>query len=224
MTLSSYEWPGDDEPKPAPGPLLRVQALVNTVELPDGADRLRSLADARPWLVAEGLLAPSDDVTDEDLGLVRAVREALREMLVHNAGGPAPSVDALRTLRTLGADGPVRVDVDDHGAVLVQPVGSSLTAGLVGLLLTVGDAQRDGSWARLKACANDECHWAFYDRSRNHGGSWCEMSTCGNKLKNRDFRARRRADGTSAGRRADGAGRATSTGATPGRRPARPAR
>ena len=56
------------------------------------------------------------------------------------------------------------------------------------------DAQRDGSWARLKACANDECQWAFYDRSRNHGGTWCEMSACGNKLKNREFRARRRGE------------------------------
>jgi predicted RNA-binding Zn ribbon-like protein len=44
------------------------------------------------------------------------------------------------------------------------------------------------------ACANDDCQWAFYDRSRNHGGTWCDMATCGNKLKNRDFRARRRND------------------------------
>ena len=63
---------------------------------------------------------------------------------------------------------------------------------LIELLLIMRDAQRDGSWARLKACANDECQWAFYDRSRNHGGTWCEMSACGNKLKNREFRARRR--------------------------------
>ena len=33
--------------------------------------------------------------------------------------------------------------------------------------------------------------WAFYDRSRNHGGTWCDMASCGNKLKNREFRARR---------------------------------
>ena len=61
---------------------------------------------------------------------------------------------------------------------------------LVYLLLIVRDAQRDGTWALLKACANDECQWAFYDKSRNHGGTWCEMSSCGNKLKNRAFRAR----------------------------------
>jgi predicted RNA-binding Zn ribbon-like protein len=63
---------------------------------------------------------------------------------------------------------------------------------LIELLLIIRDAQRDGSWSRLKACGNDECQWAFYDRSRNHGGTWCDMASCGNMLKNREFRARKR--------------------------------
>ena len=63
---------------------------------------------------------------------------------------------------------------------------------LFGLLLIIRAAQQDGTWKRLKACANPECAWAFYDRSRNQQGSWCEMAVCGNRLKNRQFRARRR--------------------------------
>jgi predicted RNA-binding Zn ribbon-like protein len=78
--------------------------------------------------------------------------------------------------------------------VRLTPVGDSVRARLLRLLLIVSDAQRDGTWAHLKACANDDCRWAFYDRSRNHGGTWCDMATCGNKLKNREFRARRRTD------------------------------
>jgi predicted RNA-binding Zn ribbon-like protein len=82
--------------------------------------------------------------------------------------------------------------IADDGTVRLVPVGDSLQARLLALLLIVADAQHDGTWAHLKACANDGCLWAFYDRSRNHGGTWCDMATCGNKLKNRDFRARRR--------------------------------
>jgi predicted RNA-binding Zn ribbon-like protein len=44
----------------------------------------------------------------------------------------------------------------------------------------------------LKVCANSECQWAFYDRSRNQQGNWCDMAVCGNRLKNRQLRARRR--------------------------------
>jgi predicted RNA-binding Zn ribbon-like protein len=85
--------------------------------------------------------------------------------------------------------------------VQLATAGGSVPERLGELLLIIRDAQRDGSWARLKACGNDECRWVFYDRSRNHGGTWCEMAACGNKLKNRDFRARRRADDTRARRR-----------------------
>ena len=186
-------WPGDDEPKPAPEPLILVQALVNTVELPDGADRLADPSDARPWLVDNNLLAPRAQLTDADLELVRAVREALRAMLVHNAGGPPPNKAALAVLRAVADSGTARADLDDDGEVRIAAHGDSVRDRLVELLLIIRDAQRDGSWARLKACANDECHWAFYDRSRNHGGTWCEMAACGNKLKNREFRARRKA-------------------------------
>jgi predicted RNA-binding Zn ribbon-like protein len=192
MTSRPTQWPGDDEPRPAPEPLVRVQALVNTVERPDGSDRLADPADARPWLVDNNLLAPTTDLTADDLELVRAVREALRTMLVHNAGGPPPNKSALGVLRTVAAEGTARVAIGDAGRVRLSASGDSVRERLADLLLIIRDAQRDGSWARLKACGNDECQWAFYDRSRNRGGTWCEMAACGNKLKNREFRARRR--------------------------------
>jgi predicted RNA-binding Zn ribbon-like protein len=192
MNPVSAHWPGDDEPKPAPAPLVLVQSLVNTVELPDGADRLAAPTDARPWLIDVGLLAPEAELTEGDLDLVRNVREALRVMLVHNAGGPPPNKSVLSVLRGVAKAGTARADLGEDGAVRLGAHGNSVRDRLVELLLIIRDAQRDGTWTRLKACANDECQWAFYDRSRNHGGTWCEMAACGNKLKNRAFRARSR--------------------------------
>ena len=192
MTPRPVHWLGDDESKPAPEPLARIQALVNTVELPEGPDRLADQVDARPWLVANDLLAQTADMSVADLDLVRGVREALRTLLVYNSGGPPPSDESLSPLKTVAAEGTARVDCGTAGEVRLSATGDSVRQRLVELLLVMRDAQRDGSWARLKACANDECQWAFYDRSRNHGGTWCEMSACGNKLKNREFRARRR--------------------------------
>ncbi len=192
MSSHTSHWLGDAESKPAPDPLNRVQALVNTVELPDGPDRLADATDARPWLVASGLLGSDSKLRPGDLALLRGMREGLRAMLVHNAGGPPPSADAFAPLREVTAHSTARADVDERGEIMLSASGDSARGRLIELLLIVRDAQRDGTWARLKACGNDECQWAFYDRSRNHGGTWCEMSSCGNKLKNREFRARRR--------------------------------
>ena len=192
MSTLHGHWLGDVESKPAPPPLNRVQGLVNTLELPTGPDRLADPADAVPWLVDNGLAAPGADVGPDDLALVRGVREALRAMLVHNAGGPPPSAEAIAPLRQVAARETARADLGEHGEIGLSATGDSVPARLVELLLIVRDAQRDGTWARLKACGNDECRWAFYDQSRNHGGTWCDMASCGNKLKNRQFRARKR--------------------------------
>jgi predicted RNA-binding Zn ribbon-like protein len=192
MTQAPAQWLGDTEGKPAPLPLSRVQALVNTLDLESGADRLALAADAEPWLQTQELLPAGWILTADDLRTIRELREALRAMLVHNAGGPAPTNDQLTPLSRITDAAAARVQLGDDGVLQVAADGDSLDGRLLALLLVISDAQRDGTWAHLKACGNDDCRWAFYDRSRNHGGTWCDMATCGNKLKNREFRARRR--------------------------------
>jgi predicted RNA-binding Zn ribbon-like protein len=182
----------DAETKPAPGSLRRVQGLINTLDRESGHDVLATVRDAGPWLAAHGLLAPDVPPSDDDLALLVAAREGLRALVIQNTNGAQPDPETTAPLRQIAEDERVRTVVAHDGVVRLVPVGDSVRARLLALLLVVADAQRDGTWAHLKACANDGCRWAFYDRSRNHGGTWCDMATCGNKLKNRDFRARRR--------------------------------
>ncbi|WP_193048109.1 CGNR zinc finger domain-containing protein [Mycolicibacterium baixiangningiae] len=193
MSREPGQWTADNDTRPAPAPLDRVQSLVNTIDIEIGQDRLTRPEDARPWLIGRGLLGADAPLTDADLGHLRAVREALRALLVQNAGGPPPARGDVEVLSGVAAAGCTRAVIDDNGDVELRAVGESLVERLGELLVVIRDAQRDGSWARLKACANDDCRWAFYDQSRNRGGSWCDMAVCGNRLKNRDFRARHRA-------------------------------
>jgi predicted RNA-binding Zn ribbon-like protein len=181
-----------DETKPAPGELRRVQALINTLDRETNDDRLADPEGARPLLVELGLLNPDAPLDGRDLDAVTGVREALHALVLHNSGGADIDTRVLRPIRDLEEHALLRVGVDASGAVAVAPADDSVRARLAGLLTVVSEAQRAGTWTLLKACANDECLWAFYDRSRNHGGAWCDMSGCGNKLKNRQFRARRR--------------------------------
>ena len=191
MTMPSWVPPGL---KQAPMPLLRVQAFVNTRDLDAGTDLLAGAGAAASWLRAAGLLGPGTEVSQADLQVAREVRESIRALLIRNAGGEPGDQDDLSPLRDLAGRGELRLAVAASGAVGLAP-GSpgALGAGLLGLLLTIRDAQRDGTWARLRACGNPDCLWAFYDRSHSRQGSWCEMSSCGNLMKNRSLRARRRA-------------------------------
>jgi predicted RNA-binding Zn ribbon-like protein len=42
---------------------------------------------------------------------------------------------------------------------------------------------------RLRACENRECRWLFLDTSKNHTRRWCDMKSCGNRMKARRFKA-----------------------------------
>jgi predicted RNA-binding Zn ribbon-like protein len=187
-------WVSADEDKPAPMPLLRVQAFVNTLDVDQGTDLLRDHDAAIAWLADVGLVAPGTDVSDERLELALEVREAIRSLLRRNGGSGELDGEQLHTLRRLAEGYRPSVDVEPDGTVSLAAAGdgADLCDGLLGLLLTIRDAQADGTWSRLKLCANPECDWAFYDRSRNRQGSWCTMASCGNRIKNRHFRARRR--------------------------------
>jgi predicted RNA-binding Zn ribbon-like protein len=190
MTLPA--WVPAPEQKPAPAPLRLVQAFVNTRDLDLGTDLLVDPGQANQWLHGSGLLAPRHGAGPEDLGTARVARESIRALLARNGGGPPPAAADLRPLEAVTGQSGLRLAVGPEGRVQLdpQPPGS-LAAGLASLLLIIRDAQQDGTWARLKACRNDDCRWAFYDRSHTRQGAWCDMAVCGNLIKNRNLRARR---------------------------------
>jgi predicted RNA-binding Zn ribbon-like protein len=181
------------ETKPAPLPLLLVQAFVNTYEADTGIDLLREPASARDWFTSAELLAPADAVGPDELALARRVRENIRALLVANAGGVPAERAELRPLADLAQRLQPRLSLDATGGVRLEGAsGGGLDGGWLRLLLTIRDAQLDQTWRRLKACGNDDCGWAFYDRSHSRRGRWCDMSTCGNRMKNRTLRTRQR--------------------------------
>lgn len=46
--------------------------------------------------------------------------------------------------------------------------------------------------SRVKRCANPACGLYFYDLARNRRRRWCNMKTCGNRMKSAAFRRRQR--------------------------------
>jgi predicted RNA-binding Zn ribbon-like protein len=190
MTLPS--WASHLESKLAPPPLLLVQAFVDTLDLDLHTDVLAHADEARAWLADAGLRDPDRPGFDADLRLAREVRESLRAMIGRNTGGPPLTEAERRPLERVTGQAAVRLGVAADGRVGLGTAGQGrLADGLAGLLIAVRDAQADGSWDRLRLCGNPDCRWAFYDGSRGRQGAWCEMASCGNRIKNRSLRARR---------------------------------
>ena len=186
----------DDAPE-APGRLALVEEFVNTVELPDGEDRLGTVPSARAWLAAHDVAAPA--LQEASRRQLVDLREALRHVLEGTERGDVPADAAELVMQRLNAARLAVVispsGVHTHPAEGAQGL-DALYAELAAAMIT---ATIDGTWQRLKVCHNDECRWAFYDRSKNVRRAWCSMRSCGCQAKSRAYRARKRESSSGAG-------------------------
>jgi predicted RNA-binding Zn ribbon-like protein len=176
---------------PAPDELELVRAFVNTWDAEDDTEALSAPADLAAWLIEHDLLDAGARATAADHRNAVALREALRALLLANAGlDPEPAAASVLDEAARRAQLGVGFDLD--GRVRTAPRARGVDGALGRLLAIVAAAQEEGTWPRLKACMADDCQWAYYDRSRNRSAVWCDMQVCGNRQKVRSFRERHR--------------------------------
>jgi predicted RNA-binding Zn ribbon-like protein len=176
--------------QPAPGQLGVVEAFVNSVDLDDATEELGSPEALVAWLAERGLVEDGARATKADLARAVALREALRELLLAHHGDYEPDPDAAPTIDATAARAKLRLAFDAGGVARPAPDAPGVDGALGRLLAIVAGAQADGTWTRMKACPADTCRWAFYDRSKNRSGVWCNMAVCGNRAKVRSYRER----------------------------------
>jgi hypothetical protein len=182
-----------DRTAPAPDELELVQRFMNLHEHEPGAagDLPPSRALIEEFLRRRGLLDDGTPFTEADrdaaLELHRALHAKVRTPGASLADEDVAAIDRIAR----------RAGLRPHfgrGGPDVVPTERGV-AGALGRLVAVAFlADLRGSWEGLKACAGDDCNAVFFDRSKNHSGRWCSMSTCGNRAKVRAWRERRRAD------------------------------
>jgi predicted RNA-binding Zn ribbon-like protein len=165
--------------------------FVNTLDIEAGTDTLSTEQDLLAWLAETQLLATTSAPPSEAdrLDAVR-LREALRALMLANNGAGTPDEHAGRELERAARRGELGVHFAPDGSVSLAPDATGFRGALARLLVPVANGLADGSWSRAKACRAPDCSWAFYDRSRNRSGVWCEMAVCGNRTKVRAYRDR----------------------------------
>jgi len=165
----------DAEGQLAPGELESVRTLLNTWLIPN---------DSRQPTDMFGEHAASQGWSRARAAVVRRLRDDLR--------GAVETGDSGRLNAWIGELGlrPV-IDGDQLGYRHDgSPAGEILAAAVAAIAA--------GTWRRLKACP--DCHWVFYDNTRNGSKRWCLMyaggpegRACGTIAKVRRYRDRQAA-------------------------------
>jgi predicted RNA-binding Zn ribbon-like protein len=166
-----------------------IVAFVNTHDLEEESDSIATPAQLVAWIAEQTgeYLAEPDPA---EMGRVRTLRESLRALLLTNNGGEAGE-RALAPLREAAERSRYRPALRADGRLTLEPARADLSGFESRLLLAVERLQAQGAWARLKACTDDGCRWAFYDTTRNRSRTWCSMEECGNREKTRRYRSRK---------------------------------
>lgn len=171
-----------------PGPVVIVRDFVNTHDHELGTDDLETTRGLSDWLAKADLVADGEQATEAELVLARRLRDGLRRGLELNHDHDA---EPLPDLEEVLSELPVKL-VWDGTSPVVSTDASGVLGGLARVALAAHESVRTRDWERLKICAFDECAWAYFDHSKNRSRVYCEYG-CGNKIKTRAYRARRRA-------------------------------
>ena len=176
---------------------LDLRFSANAVELiPAYSDLLRLTAQLRLLTADQARkLTRTIDAKDAQRVLASTVelREALAAVLYGRMDGgkpPAAQVETLEKYFHAAALHRRLLAANSHlvwtwsGAEQQAEIPLWKLAQAASDLLVSSDAQR------IKDCGDPTCRWLFLDLSKNHTRRWCDMKTCGNRMKARRHQAR----------------------------------
>ena len=166
--------------------------FVNSRRLGSGAfDRLQERASAVSWLKKKSLLAQAESLSSREQGHLLELRETLRQVFVDHAKDDHEKLRA-HSLRLLEQAARQSRIVFTGQGVDLRPEGKGGSQARGEIARAAFWVLAFGAWPQLKACLSDTCHLAFFDESKNRSRTWCSMSPCGNLMKARALRARRK--------------------------------
>ena len=178
---------GATTPRPAPSHVELLISFTNSIDHELDTDDLTTRPELTRWLHDHGLLDRRVASTDDDLELARALRDGLHDALVANHDGSGD----YSSLESAAAHLPLQLSGSAAQPGL-RPLHDGIRGALSKLIVAVNSSVADDTWRRLKICSADDCAWAYFDTTKNRSRAWCEWG-CGNKIKTRNYRARKKA-------------------------------
>jgi predicted RNA-binding Zn ribbon-like protein len=174
----------------------------------DNEDELRSIGDALQWAREAGLLSSAGygrlsthysrkprEATDA-LTKIVAIRDLVLALFADIANGRSVSAEQLFALNSTLARAPgllrIRRDSNRFEAGWASEE-EGLQQVVFAILVSVAELLASDRLSRVRECGSDDCTWLFVDESRNRSRRWCEMRTCGNRMKaRRHYRSSKR--------------------------------
>ncbi|EHS57440.1 CGNR zinc finger domain-containing protein [Paenibacillus sp. Aloe-11] len=133
----------------------------------------------------------------QDIEEMQFFRQQLRSFTEHLTSGGQMTSDMIHLINRMMTEGPVtRVlkEQDGHFTLGLRPSKNSWRQVLAEVAADFAQAFVNSGSSRIRICENTDCRWIFYDDTRNRSKRFCDDKLCGNLIKVRRFRERKKTD------------------------------
>lgn len=151
-------------------------------------ERLLGPEDLARWCVESGLLTQPPGVSSRQLAASRELREAINRLA---RPGVEPEAGDRAELNRWAARPPLAPQLTERGDVAWSS-DRPLEAVLATIARDAVDLLAGPLAERIRECSAPDCALLFVDASRPGQRRWCSGTACGNRVRTKTYRARRK--------------------------------
>jgi predicted RNA-binding Zn ribbon-like protein len=151
-------------------------------------ERLRTPEDLARWIVLTGMLDVPPAVSASELTAGRTLREAINRLA---RPGIEPGPGDREELNRWAARAPLAPQLTSDAKL--EWIGDRPVAAMFATIARDAVDLLSGPLAgRIRECGAPDCALLFVDRSRPGRRRWCSTAACGNRVRTKAYRARRK--------------------------------
>jgi predicted RNA-binding Zn ribbon-like protein len=133
-----------------------------------------------------------------ELKKLKALRSLLWGWVQAIVQGKSMDGEMVKQLNVYMDKGPVTRRIvwnsDDQAEISLLPLYSGWEQVMAEIAASFAEALLEKEPSRFRICDNPDCLWVYYDDTRNRSKRYCDDKACGNLMKVRRFRARKKAE------------------------------
>jgi predicted RNA-binding Zn ribbon-like protein len=153
-----------------------VLDLINAHPIGGTPDAFSTAASASAYLAESAFDVGPVHVTPAGLRQLRTLRDSLIAV-IERPGDDA----AWAQLDAIAAHSRLRVQFAPPGVASLTSDSTGVAAIVDQTIATLHATLTNGTWSRVRLCALDACHSAFYDATRSRTQRWHSYAMCGNR-------------------------------------------
>ncbi|MCJ8013118.1 CGNR zinc finger domain-containing protein [Paenibacillus sp. KQZ6P-2] len=165
-----------------------------------GSGRCEDRLDQEKWLqwfMQQDQITATRLPSKKELNELKELRSFLFDLIRHITSGGNLAANHIETLNRWMGKAPVYRQLTQAAAeqsvnLSYFPANANWTQVMAEISASFASTLGNGELSRIRICDNPDCLWVYYDDTRNRSKRYCDDKMCGNLMKVRRFRAKKK--------------------------------